>query len=69
MQPTGARAGELLVLAPLDDGDVDPRQRELACQHQPGRPSADDHHRMGFLHASLIAGLDDRRKLVPYGDS
>ena len=50
-----ARAGrprasrELLAPAPLDDGDVDLRQRELGCQHQAGRSSTGDHHRMLFV--------------------
>jgi hypothetical protein len=69
VQPACARAGELLALTPLEDGDIDPRQRELTCQHQPRRPSADDDDRMEFLHASLIANLVDRWKLVSYGDS
>jgi hypothetical protein len=32
--------------APLDDGDVDPRQRQLARQHQPRRASSGYHHGM-----------------------
>jgi len=31
--------------APLDDGDVDARQRQLARQHQPCRTSSGDHYR------------------------
>ena len=46
VQTARARAGELLAGAPLDDGDVDARQRQLARQHQPGRTSSGDHHRM-----------------------
>ena len=46
VQAAGARAGEVLAGAPLDDGDVDARQRQLARQHQPRRTSAGDHHRM-----------------------
>jgi len=46
-----ARAGQVLAGAPLDDGDVDPRQRQLARQHQPGRTSSGDQHRMlGHRH-------------------
>ena len=44
MQTACARAGELLVRAPLDDGDVDARERELGRQHQPRRTSSGDHH-------------------------
>ena len=46
VQAAGARAGEVLAGAPLDDGDVDARQRQLARQHQPCRTSSGDHHRM-----------------------
>ena len=53
VQTARARAGELLAGAPLDDRDVDPRQRQLARQHQPGRASSGDHHRMlGHIVAS-----------------
>ena len=53
VQTAGARAGEILAGAPLDDGDVDARQRQLARQHQPGRTSSGDHHRMvGHRHSS-----------------
>jgi alanyl-tRNA synthetase len=38
------RAGECLACAPLDDGDVHPRQLQLCGQHQSGRPAAGDHH-------------------------
>ena len=46
VQAARARAGEILAGAPLDNGDVDARQRQLARQHQPCRTSAGDHHRM-----------------------
>jgi len=42
----GAGAVDILTGAPFDDDDVDPRQRQLARQHQPGRPASCDHHRM-----------------------
>ena len=57
VQPAGARAGELLAGAPLDDGDVDPRQRQLGRQHQPRRTAAGDHHRM-FGHPPILRGPD-----------
>ncbi len=44
MQTACARAGEILVRAPLDDGYVDPRQRELGRQHHPRRTASSDHH-------------------------
>jgi hypothetical protein len=46
MQSSGARAREVLADARLDDGDVDPCQRQLARQHQPGRTASGDHHRV-----------------------
>ena len=49
-----ARAGEFLAGAPFDNDNVDTRQRQLACQHQSCRTSADDNHRMlGCTHLSL----------------
>jgi hypothetical protein len=44
VQAARARAGQGLAGAPLDDGNVHARQRQLARQHQPGRASAGDHH-------------------------
>src|SRR5713226_45937 len=41
-----ARSGEVLAGAPLDNRDVDPRQRQLARQHQPRRAAPGDYHRM-----------------------
>ena len=46
VQTPGSRSVELLAGASFDDDDVDPRQRQLARQHQPGRAAAGDHHRM-----------------------
>ncbi len=45
-QTACALAGQVLVGAPLDNNDVDLRQRQLARQHQPRRTSSDDYHRM-----------------------
>jgi hypothetical protein len=42
--------------APLDNGNVDARQRQLACQHQPCRTSSDDHHRIvGHRHTPVVS--------------
>jgi hypothetical protein len=46
VQTARARAGQGLAGAPLDDGNVHARQRQLARQHQPGRASSGDHHRV-----------------------
>src|SRR6185436_19970928 len=46
VQAPCARAGQILSLAPLDEGDVHPRQRELARQHEPRRTSSGDDNRM-----------------------
>jgi hypothetical protein len=54
MQTARARADEFLAGAPLDNGNVNARQRQLACQHQPCRTSAGDYHRvLGHTHLSL----------------
>src|SRR5687768_1688169 len=45
-QAARARAGEVLTGAALDDGDIHTRQRQLARQHQSGRPCTGDDHRM-----------------------
>ena len=59
VQTACARAGEVLAGAPLDNGDVDARQRQLARQHQPGRTASGDHHRMvGHRHVSRLRGGD-----------
>src|SRR5215213_2355332 len=56
VQTACARAGEVLAGAPLDDGNVDPRQRQLARQHQPRRTSSGDHHRV-LGHSRTPAGM------------
>jgi hypothetical protein len=61
LQAACARSGEVLAGAPLDDRDVDPRQRQLARQHQPRRTASDDHHcvlghRHTMVHASFTEG-------------
>jgi hypothetical protein len=54
VQTACARAGEVLAGAPLDDGNIDARQRQLARQHQPCRTSSGDHHRMlGHRHTPV----------------
>ena len=46
VQAARARAGDVLIGAPLDNDDVDARQRQLARQHQARRPASGNHHRM-----------------------
>jgi len=57
VKTAGTGAWEILAGAPLDDGDVDPRQRQLPRQHQPRRAPSGDHHRMlsAGRQLSLIA--------------
>ncbi len=56
VQTARARSGEVLVGAPLDNGNVDARQRKLARQHQPRRAASGDHHRMlGHAHPIPVA--------------
>jgi hypothetical protein len=55
VETTRARSDEDLAGAPLDNGDVDARQSQLAGQHQSGRPCSDDHHRMiGHCHSHFV---------------
>ena len=52
------RADEVLAGAPLDNGNVDGRQRQLASQHEPCRTSPDDHHRMvGHRHTPVVSAV------------
>jgi hypothetical protein len=44
VQTAGARALDLRAGAPLDDRNVDSRQRQFRRQHQPGWASAGDQH-------------------------
>src|SRR5438309_6351509 len=55
MQTACTRAGEVLARAALDNRDVDPRQRQLARQHQPRRAGSGYHHRMlGHRHTISV---------------
>jgi hypothetical protein len=54
VQTAGARAVDILTGASFDDDDVDPGQRQLARQHQPGRAAACDHHRMFGHRCSAV---------------
>ena len=56
VEAAGARAGEHVIGTPLDDRDVDLRQRQLGRQHHPRRPSSGDHHSMlGHPHSLLAS--------------
>ena len=60
LQTAGARAGQVLVGAPLDDRNVDARQPELTGQHQPRRAGAGDHHRvLGHRHTMVHASFTE----------
>jgi hypothetical protein len=48
-QTTCARAGKVLAGTPLDNRDVDARQRQLSRQHQPRRTASSDHDCV-FVH-------------------
>jgi plasmid stability protein len=53
VETAGSRSVELLAGAPLDDDDIDPRQRQLGRQHQPGRATTRDHNRvLGHRHSA-----------------
>jgi hypothetical protein len=60
-----ARADEVLAGASLDNGNVDPRQRQLARQHQPRRTSSGDHHRM-LGHSHTPAGITPVATSAPH---
>ena len=67
VQPAGARSVDLLVGAPFDDGDVDPRQRQLARQHQPGRAASGDHHRVvGLVPCPTTVVLGSYQMVEPH---
>ena len=42
----GPRAGERVIGSPLNDHNLDFRQRQFGRQHHPRRPSSSDHYRM-----------------------
>ena len=46
MKAAGPRADEHVIGTPLDERDVDLRQRQLSRQHHPRRTASGDHHRM-----------------------
>ncbi len=46
VQTAAARSDKVLAGAPLDDGNVDTRQRQLGRQHQTRRTSSSNHYRM-----------------------
>jgi hypothetical protein len=52
MHTCRARAHDIVIGAQLDNGDVDPRQRQLTAQHEACRAASGDHHRvLGHCHA------------------
>jgi hypothetical protein len=50
VESTTAPARDVLVFAPLDDGDVDAGQRQFASEHQPSWAASHDHHRVFGHH-------------------
>ena len=65
LQTARARARQVLVGAPLDDGDVDARQRQLARQHQPGRTASGDHHRVLGHRLTMVHRASRTLGLMP----
>ena len=62
VKPPGSLAVDILTGASFDDDDVDPRQRQLGRQHQPGRTSSGNHHGMvRHLHGTHDPVLTTRR--------
>jgi hypothetical protein len=64
VQAPCARTSEFLAGAPLHNGDVNARQRQLACQHESRRTAAGDHHRM-HRH-SLTPEVENRPAMLPH---
>jgi hypothetical protein len=56
VQATRARTREVLAGAPLDNGNVNARQRQLTRQHQPGRAGAGNQD-IGIVHAHQATPL------------
>ena len=77
MQAACPRADDVLGGPALDDRDVDPRQRQLAGQHQPRRTGPDDDHRvvaqrhigLGRAHGQLAAAAAVGATGPPVGTS
>ena len=61
VQTTGSRAVEILIGASFDDDNIDPRQRQLGRQHQPGRAASCDYDRV-LGHESWSARLGRLRQ-------
>ncbi|MDT4888986.1 hypothetical protein FQZ97_1256260 [compost metagenome] len=54
MEAPGAGAGQALIGAALDNGDIDAGEGQFARQHQPdGAAAGNDHGMFGFAHLSL----------------
>jgi hypothetical protein len=68
VQTSGARAFELDTGPPLDDEDVDSRERQLRRQHHPRRATSGDHNCM-LGHMPLLVSQRLRGKLctMPWG--
>jgi hypothetical protein len=66
VETPGSRSVEILAGASFDDHGVDPRQRQLARQHQSGRTASCDHHRvLGQSHTPAGLVDDTRISLLP----
>ena len=62
VKAAGPRAGEHVIGTPLDDRDVDLRQRQLGRQHHPrGTASGDDHRMLGHRHTPVGYVENDTR--------
>ena len=61
-RPPARDPSTILTGASFDDDDVDPRQRQLARQHQPRRTASGDHHRM-LRHSHTPTGYVDNTRI------
>ena len=63
MQPPGARACNVLTGTAFDNGDVDARQCQFACQHHPRRSASGDHDRMTVMRHGVLASTHGHGRL------
>jgi hypothetical protein len=70
VQTARARAYEILARTPLNDGDIDACERQLARQHQPRWTSSSDHYGMlghrGTPTPDIFSALGRQQLGIPH---
>lgn len=64
VKPSGTSANQVQSRTPLQHHDINPRQRQLARQHQTSRPAADNRH---VVHVNPRSPRHDREVCGPTG--